>query len=255
MGPSEPHSKTGFVVNGIKSELTTFIHTSLLKVSLVVMVIPTVGLAVGMSRRNNGAIGFSGGLANISVVTFFFIAFALSLYIAGSYTKGSVNYTLLSIPSRFNAYLASLVTCVIISLAFWLVFALIFVVLLLVLSALTSFSVTTDSVARELILGISWAVCMVAIGLVAGGISHLARNVTLSFTLIIIIMLILPMAGAILMAMGHNQGDLLLHHSFPFAVDKLTQANATSLEGLLEVGLWCVVAVACGAARLWRDEA
>lgn len=41
-----------------------------------------------------------------------------------------MNYTLLSIPSRFSAYLASLVTCAIISLAFWLVFALIFVVLI-----------------------------------------------------------------------------------------------------------------------------
>ena len=58
MGPSELHSKTGFVVNSIKSELTTFMHTSLLKVSLVLMAIPTVGLALGMSRRNNGAIGF-----------------------------------------------------------------------------------------------------------------------------------------------------------------------------------------------------
>lgn len=255
MGLSEPHNKTGFVVNGIKFELTMFIHSSLLKVSLVVMTILTVGLAVDMSRRNDGAIGFSGGLANISAVTFFFIAFALSLYIAGSYTKGSVNYTLLSIPSRFSAYLASLITSVIISLAFWLVFALIFVVFLLVLSALTSFSVTIDSVARELILGTSWAVCIVAIGVVSGGISHLARNVTLSFTLTIVIMIILPMTGAILMAMGHDQGDLLLHHSFPFAVDKLTQANETSLEGLLEVGLWCVVAIACGAAQLWRYEA
>ena len=113
MEPSEPHNKTGFVVNGIKSELTTFIHTSLLKVSLVMMTILTVGLAVDISRRNNGAIGFSGSLASNSELTFFFIAFALSLYIAGSYTKGSVNYTLLSIPSRFSAYLASLVTCAI----------------------------------------------------------------------------------------------------------------------------------------------
>ena len=112
MGPSELHSKTGFVVNSIKSELTTFMHTSLLKVSLVLMAIPTVGLALGMSRRNNGAIGFSGGLASNSAVTFFFIAFALSLYIAGSYTKGSVNYTLLSIPSRSCAYLPGLLASV-----------------------------------------------------------------------------------------------------------------------------------------------
>lgn len=70
MGPSELHSKTGFVVNGIKSELTTFIHTSLLKVSLVVMAIPTVGLAVGMSRHNNRSIGFTGGLANVSELAF-----------------------------------------------------------------------------------------------------------------------------------------------------------------------------------------
>lgn len=96
---------------------------------------------------------------------------------------------------------------------------------------------------------------MVAIGVITGGISHLARNVTLAFTMIVTIMLILPMAGAILMAMGHDQGELLLNHSLPFAVDKLTQANGTSLKGLFEVGLWCVVAVACGAARLWRYEA
>ena len=113
MAQSQPHSKTGFVSNGIKSELTTFIHTSSLKTSLVVMVIFTVGLAVGVSRHNNRSIGFSGGLANVSELAFFFVAFILSLYIAGSYTKGSVNYTLLSSPSRFSAYLASLVTCAI----------------------------------------------------------------------------------------------------------------------------------------------
>lgn len=255
MGTSKSHNKTGFVFNGIKSELTTFTHTSSARVALIAMAIPTVGLAVGVSRHNNKAIGFSGGLANVSELAFFFVAFILSLYIAGNYTKGSVNYTLLSIPSRSCAYLASLVTCAIISLVYWLAFALFFGFLLLALSAVTSFSVTTDSVSRECIRGLSWAVCMVAIGVIAGGISHLARNVTLSFTLIIIIMLILPMTGAILMAMGHDQGDLLLHHSFPFAVDKLTQANAASVRGLLEVGLGCVVAVACGAARLWRYEA
>lgn len=70
MAQSQPHSKTGFVSNGIKSELTTFIHTSSLKVSLVVMVIFTVGLAVGVSRHNNRSIGFSGGLANVSELAF-----------------------------------------------------------------------------------------------------------------------------------------------------------------------------------------
>lgn len=255
MRPSESYSKTGLVLNGIKSELTTFIHTTSLKVSLVVMAIPTVGLAVGVSRHNNKPIGFTGGLANVSELAFFFVAFILSLYIAGNYTKGSVNYTLLSIPFRSRTYVASLLTCAIISLAFWLVFILFFGLLLIALSVVTSFNVTTDSVSRECIRGLSWAVCVGAIGVITGGISHLARNVTLGFSVIVIIMLILPMAGAVLMAMGHDQGELLLNHSLPFAVDKLTQANAASARGLLEVGLWCVVAVACGAARLWRYEA
>lgn len=70
MRPSESYSKTGLVLNGIKSELTTFIHTTSLKVSLVVMAIPTVGLAVGVSRHNNKPIGFTGGLANVSELAF-----------------------------------------------------------------------------------------------------------------------------------------------------------------------------------------